>query len=165
MTHGLKCGSIKFVYFERMYHAAIQSGGISGRHVELVVAGRSESRSCQIQRVSQQKRGGGLAGGYDGKRYAPNDVFLDKGSLCGNPGKGNDVRKLKILSYAIPLLTLVVWGVLALLQIWTSIMSSDTFKELTLSAAIVIAISVIVVVAVHGYIENAELKKQNYLDE
>ncbi|MDR2678227.1 MAG: hypothetical protein LBB51_02165 [Zoogloeaceae bacterium] len=75
------------------------------------------------------------------------------------------MRKLKILSYAIPLLTLVIWGVLTLLQIWTGIMSSDTFKELTLSAVIVIGISVIVAIAVHGYMENAELKKQGYLDE
>ncbi|MDR0736958.1 MAG: hypothetical protein LBF51_09070 [Zoogloeaceae bacterium] len=75
------------------------------------------------------------------------------------------MKRLKILSYAIPLAILVVWGMLALMQMWWGIMSSNIFGKLTLSAAIVIAISVIVAIAVHEYAENAELKKQGYLDE
>jgi hypothetical protein len=75
------------------------------------------------------------------------------------------VKTLKILSIAVPLTTLVLWGAIALAQMWAKIMSSDTFAKLTASAAIIIVISIVLTISVRGYIENAELKRQGYLDE
>jgi hypothetical protein len=75
------------------------------------------------------------------------------------------MKSLKTIAITVPLTTLVVWGLLALAQVWAQIVSNDTFAKLTVSAAIVIIISLITAIAVRGYIENDELKKRGYLED
>ncbi|MDR0664552.1 MAG: hypothetical protein LBF86_03420 [Helicobacteraceae bacterium] len=75
------------------------------------------------------------------------------------------MKTLKTAAIAVPLTTLVAWGALALAQLWANLFSDDAFAKITASAAIVIVISVIVALSVRSYVENAELKKQGYLDD
>jgi membrane protein implicated in regulation of membrane protease activity len=75
------------------------------------------------------------------------------------------VKTLKMLSIAVPLATLIAWGLLALAQLWVEVVSEDAFVKITISAAIVIVVSVITAISVRGYVENSELKKQGYLDD
>ncbi|MDR0747910.1 MAG: hypothetical protein LBE89_08545 [Helicobacteraceae bacterium] len=75
------------------------------------------------------------------------------------------MKTLKMLSIAVPLATLIAWGLLALAQLWVEVVSEDAFVKITISAAIVIVVSVITAISVRGYVENSELKKQGYLDD
>ncbi|MDR2033706.1 MAG: hypothetical protein LBP89_03645 [Helicobacteraceae bacterium] len=74
------------------------------------------------------------------------------------------MKSLKTIAIAVPLTTLVLWGLLALAQLWASVVSNKAFEKLTASAAIVIVISVITSIAIRAHIENAKLKEQGYLD-
>jgi tetrahydromethanopterin S-methyltransferase subunit E len=75
------------------------------------------------------------------------------------------MKSLKTIAIAVPLATLVAWGLLALAQLWGGVVSDDTFAKLTGSSVIVIGISVIVSLAIRGHIENEKLKKEGYLDD
>ncbi|MDR2151473.1 MAG: hypothetical protein LBO72_01515 [Helicobacteraceae bacterium] len=75
------------------------------------------------------------------------------------------MNSLKTIGIAVPLATFVAWGLLALAQLWGSVVSHETFTKLTISAVIVIGVSVIASLVIRSYIENEKLKKEGYVDE
>jgi membrane protein implicated in regulation of membrane protease activity len=71
----------------------------------------------------------------------------------------------RCVSIVIPLVVAILWALLALVQLWTEIMSSVFFTRISVSAAIVIAISVLVAMVFRDFFEVSELKEKGYLGE
>ncbi|MDR2165600.1 MAG: hypothetical protein LBO79_08305 [Zoogloeaceae bacterium] len=70
----------------------------------------------------------------------------------------------KRISVIFPLSVAILWALLALVQLWTEIVSAKFFTRVTISATIVIAVSILVAVVFRDFFEESDLKEKGYLD-
>ena len=59
----------------------------------------------------------------------------------------------------------ILWSVLAILQLWFSILDTDVFVKLTVTAGILLVIIVIVTLVIREYLSDEQLKKDGFLDD
>ena len=59
----------------------------------------------------------------------------------------------------------ILWSVLAILQLWFSILDTDVFMKLTVTAGILLVIIVIVTLVIREYLSDKQLKKDGFLDD
>lgn len=59
----------------------------------------------------------------------------------------------------------VSWALLAILQLWFSIFEAGVFFKLTMTAAILVVIIVIVTLVIREYLTDKQLKKDGFLDD
>ncbi|HCK29381.1 hypothetical protein [Acinetobacter ursingii] len=59
----------------------------------------------------------------------------------------------------------ILWSVLAILQLWFSILDIDVFLKLTVTAGILLVIIVIVTLVIREYLSDKQLKKEGFLDD
>lgn len=70
---------------------------------------------------------------------------------------------MKVASYT-AIVLILIWTVLAVLQLWFDLLDADTFIKITLTFALVIVGSVIAAMIHREYVEEKTLKKDKYLD-
>jgi hypothetical protein len=58
-----------------------------------------------------------------------------------------------------------LWSVLALSQLWLGVVSNEVFLKITVSAAIVIGITVVVVLVLREYLQDKDLKAKGFVDD
>ena len=58
----------------------------------------------------------------------------------------------------------VLWSLLALAQLWFAPLSADLFLRITVSAALVVAVIVIITLVVREYLSEKRLKDQGFID-
>lgn len=58
----------------------------------------------------------------------------------------------------------VLWSLLALAQLWFAPLSADLFLRVTVSAALVVAVIVIITLVVREYLSEKRLKDQGFID-
>ena len=63
------------------------------------------------------------------------------------------------------LIIVVLWAVLALLQLWFSVMSASVFSKITISALVVAGVVLLVTLGIREYISDKELKDKGFIDE
>lgn len=68
------------------------------------------------------------------------------------------------IGIAVCLIVAVLWSILALLQLWAPVVSVETFIKLTITAAVVIAIVLVVTLAMREYLSDKELKSKGFID-
>lgn len=59
----------------------------------------------------------------------------------------------------------ILWSILAILQLWFSILDTDVFVKLTVTAGILLVIIVIVTLVIREYLSDKQLKKDGFLDD
>lgn len=59
----------------------------------------------------------------------------------------------------------ILWSILAILQLWFSILNTDVFVKLTVTAGILLVIIVIVTLVIREYLSDKQLKKDGFLDD
>jgi uncharacterized membrane protein YqhA len=59
---------------------------------------------------------------------------------------------------------LFIYAILGLIQLWTSFMSWDNFVRISITAAVIIVVTVGISLLYREYIESTELKKDNFID-
>ena len=59
----------------------------------------------------------------------------------------------------------ILWSVLAILQLWFSILETDVFVKLTVTTGILLVIIVIVTLVIREYLSDKQLKKDGFLDD
>ena len=59
----------------------------------------------------------------------------------------------------------ILWSVLAILQLWFSILDTDVFVKLTVTAGILLVIIMIVTLVIREYLSDKQLKKDGFLDD
>lgn len=65
---------------------------------------------------------------------------------------------------AVALLILVLWALLAILQLWFTPLSAEVFVKVTITAAIVEGVVLLVTLAVREYLSEKQMKKDGFLD-
>lgn len=58
----------------------------------------------------------------------------------------------------------VLWSLLALGQLWFSPLSAELFVRITVSAALIVAVIVIITLVVREYLSEKRLKDQGFID-
>mgnify|MGYP003605403977 CR=1 FL=1 len=58
----------------------------------------------------------------------------------------------------------VLWVILALIQLWFQPIDAEVFIKLTISAAILVAIIVVVTLVIREYLSEKQLKKDGFID-
>lgn len=69
------------------------------------------------------------------------------------------------LGVGICLLIVVLWTALALLQLWFSLLTTEVFIKLTISAIVIIAAVLLVALGIREYLSDKELKSKGFIDE
>lgn len=69
------------------------------------------------------------------------------------------------LGVIIALTVTVLWSVLALFQLWLGVVSNEVFIKLTVSAGILVGITVIVTLVLREYLQDKDLKTKGFVDE
>ncbi|MCX7089746.1 MAG: hypothetical protein NTV00_17050 [Methylococcales bacterium] len=59
----------------------------------------------------------------------------------------------------------VIWVLLALLQLWFSLFSLDIFIKLSVSAALLFVIVLVLSLVIREYISDKKMKENGFLDE
>ena len=59
----------------------------------------------------------------------------------------------------------VLWALLTIVQLWFSVLTSENFMKITISAAILVGVIVIVSLVVREYLSDKKLKKEGFIDE
>ena len=59
----------------------------------------------------------------------------------------------------------ILWSILSILQLWFSILNTDVFVKLTVTAGILLVIIVIVTLVIREYLSDKQLKKDGFLDD
>lgn len=59
----------------------------------------------------------------------------------------------------------VLWALLAIVQLWFSVLTSENFMKITISAAILVGVIVVVSLVVREYLSDKKLKKEGFIDE
>lgn len=59
---------------------------------------------------------------------------------------------------------LFLYSILGLLQLWTSFMSWENFIRVSITAAVIVIVSVGISLLYREYVESTELKKDNFID-
>ena len=63
------------------------------------------------------------------------------------------------------LFIVVAWAVLALLQLWFSVMSAAVFSKITISALVIAGVVLLVTLGIREYLSDKELKDKGFIDE
>lgn len=58
----------------------------------------------------------------------------------------------------------VLWSLLALAQLWFAPLSADLFIRITVSAALIVAVIVVITLVVREYLSEKRLKDQGFID-
>jgi hypothetical protein len=58
----------------------------------------------------------------------------------------------------------VAWAVLAIAQLWMRVVSSEVFLKLSITAAVVTVLVLIVTIAIREYVTDKELKAKGFID-
>ena len=58
----------------------------------------------------------------------------------------------------------VLWGLLAIAQIWVAPFSSDVFSKITISAVILVGIIVLIILVVREYLSDKKFRKDGFID-
>ncbi|MCQ8104057.1 hypothetical protein NP590_08075 [Methylomonas sp. SURF-2] len=69
------------------------------------------------------------------------------------------------LGVGICLLIVVLWTALALLQLWFSLLTTEVFIKLTISAVVIVAAVLLVALGIREYLSDKELKSKGFIDE
>ncbi len=69
--------------------------------------------------------------------------------------------KLGVIS---ALVVTVIWSLMALAQLWFAPLSAELFVRISVSAALVVALIVIVTLVVREYLSEKRLKDQGFID-
>lgn len=59
----------------------------------------------------------------------------------------------------------VLWAVLALLQLWFAILSVAVFSKITLSALVIAGVVLLVTLGIREYLSDKALKAKGYIDD
>lgn len=59
----------------------------------------------------------------------------------------------------------VLWAVLALLQLWFSLLSTAVFSKITLSALVIAGVVLLVTLGIREYLSDKTLKDKGYIDD
>lgn len=59
----------------------------------------------------------------------------------------------------------VLWAVLALLQLWFSLLSVAVFSKITLSALVIAGVVLLVTLGIREYLSDKALKAKGYIDD
>lgn len=69
------------------------------------------------------------------------------------------------LGIGICLLIVVLWAALALMQLWFSLLTTEVFVKLTISAVVIVAAVLLVALGIREYLSDKELKSKGFIDE
>ena len=58
----------------------------------------------------------------------------------------------------------ILWGVLAITQLWFEPLSIEVFTKVTITAAILVVIIVIATLVIREYLSDQKLKKDGFID-
>lgn len=58
----------------------------------------------------------------------------------------------------------VLWGVLAIIQLWLSPLSAEIFMKITITAVVLMIIIVITTLVIREYLSDKQLKKDGFID-
>lgn len=58
----------------------------------------------------------------------------------------------------------VLWSLLALAQLWFAPLSAELFIRITVSAALIVAVIVVITLVVREYLSEKRLKDQGFID-
>ncbi|WP_180035783.1 hypothetical protein [Acinetobacter sp. YH12250] len=58
----------------------------------------------------------------------------------------------------------VLWGLLAMAQLWSKLLSVEVFTKLTVTVAILEAIIIIATLVIREYLTDKKMKKDGYID-
>ncbi|QCO22033.1 hypothetical protein D9K79_10570 [Acinetobacter cumulans] len=58
----------------------------------------------------------------------------------------------------------VLWGILAIAQLWFSPLSSEIFTKVTISAGILVAIIVLSTIVIREFLTDQKLRKDGFID-
>ncbi|RKG50085.1 hypothetical protein D7V64_13210 [Acinetobacter cumulans] len=58
----------------------------------------------------------------------------------------------------------VLWGILAIAQLWFSPLSSEIFTKVTISAGILVAIIVLSTIVIREFLTDQNLRKDGFID-
>ena len=58
----------------------------------------------------------------------------------------------------------VLWGILAIAQLWFSPLSSEIFTKVTISAGILVAIIVLSTIVIRQFLTDQKLRKDGFID-
>lgn len=58
----------------------------------------------------------------------------------------------------------ILWGVLAIVQLWFEPLSIEVFTKVTVTAAILVVIIVIATLVIREYLSDQKLKKDGFID-
>lgn len=68
------------------------------------------------------------------------------------------------ITVSICLIVLLLWAILAVLQLWFSMFFAEFFIKMTVTAATVEIITLIVGLAIREYLKDKRLREQGYID-
>lgn len=68
------------------------------------------------------------------------------------------------ITTVISLTTIVLWALLTITQVWVELVSGAVYLKITLSAAIIVVVSLLVGLAVNDYHSEKKMKDDGYLD-
>ena len=72
---------------------------------------------------------------------------------------------MKKIALAACLILAVVWGILAIAQLWFEIVLADIFWKLSLTLGILITLTLLVALAINEYFCEKDMKAKGYLGE
>jgi hypothetical protein len=59
----------------------------------------------------------------------------------------------------------VAWAMMAILQLWFEMLSGAVFWKLTITAAIVVAVVLVVTLVIREYLAEKDMKAKGFIDE
>ncbi len=68
------------------------------------------------------------------------------------------------ITVSLCLIVLLLWAILAVLQLWFSLFSAEFFIKMTVTAAIVEIVTLIAGLAIREYLKDKRLREQGYID-
>lgn len=57
-----------------------------------------------------------------------------------------------------------LWAALAIIQLWFQLIPADIFMKITLTAGMIVIVTLVITLAIREYISGKELKSKNYID-
>lgn len=63
------------------------------------------------------------------------------------------------------LIIVVLWTALALLQLWFTLLATDIFAKITISAVVIIAAVLLVTLGIREYLSDKQLKAKGFIDD
>ena len=57
-----------------------------------------------------------------------------------------------------------LWAILAIMQLWFSLIPADIFMKITITAGVIVTVALVITLAIREYISGKDLKSKNYID-